>query len=69
MQFTLKDAFDADDLFDGIGIDYQGDVGIDVGVDVGVDVDVCVVDVDNDLLPAQMSLLADVNSRGTSGNP
>ena len=37
MQFTLKDAFDVDDLFDGIGIDYQGDVGIDVGVEISDD--------------------------------
>ena len=50
-------------------------VQVDVCVDVDVfyiDVDVCFdvdVDVVKDLLPAQMSLLSDVNSRGTSWNP
>ena len=37
-----------------------------------IDVDVCVdvhVDVVKDLLPAQMSLLSDVNSGGTGRNP
>ena len=50
-------AVDVGDDVDGIEDDYHG-----AGVDVGVDVD-------KDLLPAQMSLLSDVNSGGTGGNP
>ena len=58
---------DVGDDVDGIEDDYHG-AGVDVCVDVGVSV-VVGGDVDKDLLPAQMSLLSDVNSGGTSGNP
>ena len=67
-----------DDYRVGVYVDISVDVIIDVDVDVDVGDDVGVggsgggsgdVDVDKDLFPAQMSLLSDVNSRGTGGNP
>ena len=63
---AIKDTINIHDAVDTIEDDYR----VGVFVDVSVGGDVCVdVDFDKNLFPAQMSLLSDVNSRGTRGNP